>query len=215
MRNIARAAFAAALVLAPAAVQAQTCIGVPIGAGQFAIGADVGFPEGGKTYGGVVTANLNGPLSLQARVDVFKVDDAPEDADDSITAFGGQVAYKLVQSSSYSACPFVGVSYFSEGEDGASISALQVPIGLGIGAALPVGGLDLSGFATPQLLITRADIELGPISEDDTSTDFGAEIGARLRTGPVYFGGSVLVTSADDSDPEFRVSVGLALGGSR
>lgn len=215
MRAFAWAGLTAAIALSPAVVQAQTCIGVPISAGQFGLGAEVGFLDGGKRYSGIGTANLMGPLSLQLRVDVLKVDDAPEDVDDSTTVFGGQAAYKLVEAASYSACPFVGLSYLSEGDDDFGFSALIIPIGVGIGAALPTGGLDLSAFATPQLLITRAEVTFLGESVDDTSTDFGTEIGARIRTGALFFGGSVFVTSVADSDPEFRVGVGIGVGGTR
>jgi hypothetical protein len=215
MRAFAWAGLTAAIALSPAVVQAQTCIGVPISAGQFGIGAEVGFLDGGKRYSGIGTANLNGPLSLQVRVDVLKADDVPDDVDDSTTAFGGQAAYKLVEASSYSACPFVGVSYLSEGEGDNELSLLTIPIGVGIGVALPTGGLDLSAFATPQLLINRVAFTILGESFDDTSTDFGTEIGARIRAGALFFGGSVFVTSVEDSDPEFRLGVGVGVGGNR
>ena len=215
MRTFAWAGLTAAMALTPAVVQAQTCIGVPISAGQLALGAEVGFLDGAKSYGGIGTANLTGPLSLQARVDVIKFDDAPDDVDDSTTTFGGQVAYKLTETSTYSACPFIGARYLSECDDDFGVSALIVPVGVGVGVVLPTGGLDVSAFATPQLLITRAEATFLGESESDTSTDFGTEIGARIRTGPLFFGGSVFVTSVEDSDPEFRIGAGIALGGNR
>lgn len=215
MRTFAWAGLTAAIAFTPAVVQAQTCIGVPITAGQLALGAEVGFFDGGKSYGGIGTANLSGPLSLQARFDVIKIDDVPDGEDDSTTTFGGQVAYKLTETSSYSVCPFVGARYLSEGDDDFGVSALVIPIGVGVGLALPTGGLDLSAFATPQLLITRAEVTFLGESVSDTSTDFGTEIGARIRTGPLFFGGSVFMTSVEDSDPEFRIAAGIAVGGNR
>jgi hypothetical protein len=216
MRKSAWTGIAAFLILTPAVAQAQTCIGVPISAGQFALGGEVGFHDGAKSYGGVATANLNGPLSVQGRVDVLKYDDV----DESTTSFGGTLAYQLVSAPRYTVCPLVGATYMSESfeDEGSSmeLSALVVPVGLGFGAALPVSGLDLSAFAVPQLLIIRSsiDLDLGGVetSESETETKFGADIGLRLRTGPVFFGGSVNITNIEDSDPVFSVGIGFATG---
>lgn len=217
MRKSAWTGVAAFLTLIPAVAQAQTCIGVPIAASQFAIGGEIGFPDGGKTYGVIGTANLASPLSVQARVDVFDYDDV----DETTTSFGGTLAYTLPSSSAYTACPLVGASYASESfedEDGSfEVSVLIVPIGLGLGAALPVGGLDLSAFAVPQLLLVRSSFEfdvpgVGSFSDSETEAEFGGDIGLRLRTGPVFLGGSVRITSIEGSDPVFSLGIGFATG---
>jgi hypothetical protein len=224
MRRFAWAGVAAAIAATPAIAFGQSCIGVPISPGQFAIAGEIGFPEGGKSYGGMVTANVAGPLAVQARVDVLKADDVPEGVDDSATQFGGTLAYKIGQTTAISFCPLVGASYvkesFDDDEGSVSVSLLTIPVGIGFGAALPVSGLDLTAFAVPQLLIMRARVEMDipgliEFSDSETETEFGANLGLRLRTGPVYFGGSVFITSIEDSDPAFSLTVGFALGGRR
>lgn len=215
MRWLAWAGLSAAVAVAtgPAALEAQTCIGVPIGPGQFSIAGDVGFPEGAKTYSGIATGRIGSGVSLQARIDYLKADDAPPDVDDSVLVYGGQFAYVLAETDQFSVCPFLGARYFSEEEPGiGEVSVLQIPIGAGIGLTLPFETVDISVFATPQLLYSRGTMEILGVEVEEDSTDFGTELGGRLNLGLFYLGASVIVTSVEGSEAEVHIAAGFTLG---
>lgn len=102
-----------------------------------------------------------------------------------------------------------------EGE--ATATTIDIPVGFGIGQTFAAGSNAQFGlFAVPQVVVSRrsAELEVGGASEDatDTETYFGADIGALFQTGPFFAGGSVFVSSLDDSDAVFSINLGMLIG---
>lgn len=214
MRKLTLSVIAAAVTAAPAT--AQICTGFPTVDGQKAITAGIGFPEGGKTYSVAGAVDLMGPLSVNGGVAIGTIDDI----DDKQYGFGANVAYEI-KGLSFSACPVVGLSYstFSAEDEGASlsISSLDVPIGFGVGQTFAAGSNASVGlFAIPALVISRGSFEsespLGSFDTSETDTYFGADIGALFQTGSFFAGGSVFVSSLEDSDAIFSVNLGMLIG---
>jgi len=213
---------AAALTAAP--VSAQVCTGFPTVDGQKAITANVGFPDGGKTYTLAGSVDLIGPFSINGGLGLSTIDGI----DDKMYHAGANVAYEL-KGLGFSACPVVGLSYSrfkveEEINDGgetivgeATTSSFDVPLGFGIGQTFAAGSSAQFGlFAVPQVVISRtsAEFSAGGASFDasDTETYFGADIGALFQTGAFFAGGSVFVSSLEDSDPVFSVNLGMLIG---
>ncbi|HEX7049593.1 MAG TPA: hypothetical protein VF188_05225 [Longimicrobiales bacterium] len=207
------------LLAAPAVALGQACIGLPAGANQFAASADIAFPEGAKTYGIGVGANLIGPFTVEASYTLTK----PDGGNQNLNTFGADVAFELPLPG-FSACPVVGLSYSSYdetvplqggGSASGSISVATIPIGFGVGASLPLAttGASLMPYAVPQLLYARTKVSFstGGLSGSgtDSSTEFGAIIGARLAWNRIFLGGDVNVTTVENSDPVFSVGAGL------
>jgi len=214
LRTLYLSAIAAALTAAP--VSAQICTGYPTVDGQKAITAGIGFPDGGKTYSLRGAVDLTGPLSVNGGVDVGTIDDV----DDNAYNFGANVAYEL-KGLSFSACPVVGVNYgtFSMEDSGATmdISALNIPLGFGVGQTFAAGSNSFGLYAVPQFVISRGTIEMdipgvGSAEESETDTFFGADIGALFKAGSFFAGASVNVTSQEDSDAVFGLNVGMLFG---
>src|SRR5688572_15307446 len=104
-RRVLATAFIAALAV-PSAVSAQVCMGVPISDGAFGIFGQYTTTKGVDGFGGDVTANLNGPFSVQLGYRL----DALEDIEENANTFYGNVAYEF-PNMSFSVCPIAGVSY--------------------------------------------------------------------------------------------------------
>jgi len=199
-------------VLTPGFAAAQACIGVPTMGGQFAVTGQVGFPENARSYSGEFTADVVGPLSLGAHIGVTKIDNV----DGDVTTFGGQAAYE-VSGTSISACPVVGAEHSSRGEKllGLTVdtNVLVIPVGLGIGTLLAAGAsTDVVLFAVPQFLHIRTTVD-GTGQDTVSDNEFGAEAGARFVFGSIFAGAGVFMTSIEDDDPTFNVSLGLTFGG--
>jgi len=214
LRTLYLSAIAAALAAAP--VSAQICTGFPTVDGQKAITAGIGFPEDSKTYSLRGAVDLTGPLSVNGGVAVGTIDEV----DDKAYSFGANVAYEL-KGLSFSACPVVGLNYntFSMEESGATmdVSALNIPLGFGVGQTFAAGSNSFGLYAVPQFVISRAsmDVEipgLGSAEESETDTFFGADIGALFKAGSFFAGASVNVTSQADSDAVFGLNVGMLFG---
>src|SRR5688572_7603851 len=157
-RRILATAFIAALA-APSAVSAQVCMGVPIRDGAFGIFADYTTTEGVDGFGGSVTANLNGPISVQLGYRLDSLDDIEENAN----TFYGNLAYEF-PNMSFSVCPIVGASYGKWSDDvlgvELDVSELVIPIGVGVGREFTRGPVDISLFAIPQFLHIRGEVSV-------------------------------------------------------
>jgi len=208
--------IAAAVTAAP--VSAQVCTGFPTVDGQKAITAAVGFPDGGKLYSLAGSVDLIGPLSVNGNLNLGTIDDV----DDKLYGAGANVAYEL-KGLGFSACPVVGLSYSrmkmedAEEEASLTVSSFDVPIGFGVGQTFAAGSnANFGVYAVPQFIISRGkmEMEVEGISVDDSETDtyFGANIGALFQTGSFFAGGSVFVSSLENSDAVFSVNLGVLLG---
>lgn len=210
MKAVKVIALAAAGVLATAgSASAQAYFGAPIGDAGFAVRAEVGLPDGSKTYDLVLDANLMGPISFQLFGGLWDIDDV----DDNGGRFGGRIGYELPVTG-FSVGPFVGAEYtsFSAGEGDAEVSTslLTIPVGIGVGTTLPVGPTaDVVLFAQPAYYYMKADFEAAGEEFDDSSSEFGAKAGARLGFGRFLVGGSVEFTTVEDSDAVFALTAGL------
>jgi hypothetical protein len=178
------AAAVAALVVAGSA-GAQVCAGFPTTDGQGTLGALANFPSDFDQYGAEGSYNLTGPLALNAGF-LLSTDD-----DEDLNTFRGGLALDVGAAlgnllPGISICPNVRADYTSE--DG--VTLWQVPIGLGFGATLPVGGPDmtLTPYVIPALVWTRADLGAGL---DDSETNFGVRGGADLNFDRFFLGGTV------------------------
>lgn len=195
---------------------AQACVGVPAPQGSVAISGDFGVTDGAKGYGAGVTANLHGPVSLQAGYMLTSFDNVS----DNMNTFGVGVGAEL-PNLAFSACPWAGVEYgmWSSHFSGVDIDVTRtiVPIGFGVATTLeiaPDAGLSL--YAVPQFLYFHTRISASDgfenLSEADSTTEFGTRLGFVLGTGAVYGGASVAFITIDDSDPIFGISLGVILG---
>lgn len=202
------AAFAAAMATA-GDVSAQAYFGVPIGDAGFAARAEIGFPEDSKTYDAVLDANLLGPISFQLFGGLWDFDDV----DDNGARFGGKIGYALPVAA-VSIGPVVGAEYSTisvgEGATEESSSLLVIPVGVGVGANLPLTpAADVVLYAQPAYYYMRTEFEDALGEGDDSVNEFGAEAGARIGVGRFVAGGSVEITTAEGSDAVFALTAGL------
>ncbi|HEU5208248.1 MAG TPA: hypothetical protein VFU06_02450 [Longimicrobiales bacterium] len=210
MKAVKVIALAAAGVLVSAgSASAQAYFGAPIGDAGFAVRAEVGLPDGSKTYDLVLDANLMGPISFQLFGGLWDIDDV----EDNGGRFGGKLGYELPVTG-FSVGPFVGAEYttFSagEGDEEVSTSLLTIPVGIGIGTTLAVGPTaDVALFAQPAYYYMKADVEMLGAEFDESTNEFGAEAGARLGFGRFLVGGSVEFTTVEDSDAVFSLTAGV------
>lgn len=218
-RSVVTLSVLMSLLLAPCVIHAQACYGVPTTDGAVSIIGAFSLTNGAKGYGGNVSANLTGPITLQAGFGITDIDDV----DSNITSFNAGAGYELPHIS-FSACPFVGAGYstWSETLQGIDVDFTQtvIPVGLALGRVWSAGPtVDLNLYAAPQFLYFRGRASASDgtttITETDSSSEFGLELGFALGNGSVFGGGGVSITSIDDSDPVFTASVGFAVGGSR
>jgi hypothetical protein len=203
----------------PQIAQAQACFGVPSADRQTAIAGVLGFTEGSKSYGANLNANLAGPLSVGAGYSLVDIDDVSTRGH----SFGAGAGYEL-KVPNFSVCPTVRVNYSRAHEEDAgleaTVSELVVPIGVGIGKQFAAGTSSfITLFGEPQFLYIKDKFEvendnLG-LSFDEDDTAFGANLGITFGTSSYYVGGSVQLTSIEDSDPVFNISVGVLLGGKK
>lgn len=223
----------AALVVAPGAdALAQACIGVPVGSGGFAVAGHVGFPEDATSVGVTGTANLTGPLSVQAGYERTTFDETDGiEIEDAFNTLHGGVAFELpVPMPTLSVCPIAGIGYTTFSTEietfELGVDALSVPVGVGVGTTIPAGVAALTLYAIPQLIYTRAEFEFSGFgeteSETDDSTDFATEAGVLLGVGRFWGGLTASKIFADDeededfslsSDAVLEIRLGVRLGG--
>ena len=202
------AAAVAALVVAGSA-SAQVCAGFPIAGGQGSVGGLASFPSGVDNFGVEGAYNFTGPLALNAAyirseetgagggsLDVFRAGAAL----DISSGTGGMLP-------GISVCPNVRADFTSQDD----VDAYVIPVGLGLGASLPLGSRDmtLSPYVIPAAYFSHISGDLGGIHVSDSSTDFGIRGGADLSVDRFYFGGTVEWVDGSGNDPVFGVRAGI------
>ena len=216
-RRILATAFIAALAV-PSAVSAQVCMGVPISDGAFGIFGEYSTTEGADGFGGNVTANLNGPFSVQLGYTLSMFDDT----DENVNTFYGNIAYEF-PNMSFSVCPIAGAAFAKESAEILGVeleaSTVVIPIGIGVGREFTRGPVDISLFAIPQFMHIRGEITISDgtseESETESTNEFAAQLGARVRSGNLWGGVGFSFTTIEESDLVFSIGVGVAIGGSR
>lgn len=182
------AAAAVALVAAGSA-SAQVCDGFPTTDGQGTIGGLVNFPTGIDQYGGEASYNLAGPLAVNAGYLYSRNDD-----DVHLNTFRGGAALDLPTfagnfHSTGSICPSVRADYTSH----EGITIWRVPIGLGVGASVPVGssGTKVTLYIIPAVIWQRTRVELEDFPDfngTNTDTNLGVRGGFELNFDRFYLG---------------------------
>jgi hypothetical protein len=217
MRRKLALAFAASSTLIAGQVAAQACLGLPTMDGQATLSGNVGFLENARTYGGAGSYNMAGPVTLGASVSITK----PSNVNQDITNLGVLGAYDLGLAG-FSACPSAGAQYstFSAQYFGSFVdaTALIVPVGVGLGTAIPVGtgSSRLILSAGPQYLYIRTKLDFStPILSGEgsrTEHEFSLTLGGALHMSQVYAGAGVSFNTIEDSEATFGVNLGLVLG---
>lgn len=199
--------FVAVAAYAPIAV-AQACVGFPTVDRQFTFGGALGFPDGGKEYGVEVSYNLPGPATVFGGMDIYS-----PDVGDSRDMFFAGAAFDLLSvplgdgGTALQVCPTAQVGYFST--DG--YSALQVPVGVGIGTTIAVSpSAQLTPYVVPQLVMSRSSFDSAEI-DSDTSWDAGLRAGAVVGFGMFYVGGELERIFVDGADTSFGIRAGIRL----
>ncbi len=216
MRYVGRLAVALLLAgglgfVVAADALAQACLGVPAGAGQYAVSAGVDFTDGATGYGLGGHANLTGPFSVGAGYTRVSYDNG----DEGTNTFSGKAAYEL-PGSGISACPTVGLSYnrvpTTFGPNDGSVTTITVPVGFSVGNRLPAGpALSFTPFAMPHLLYVRTAVDDGTDTTVESTKQFGTVLGIVLGGQKFYGSAGVLLTTIDDSDPSFSIGLGAVV----
>lgn len=203
---------AAATVVLAGTAQAQVCAGFPSSDRGFYFGGRADFPEDIDSYGVEAAYNAAGPLSVWGGLNVLSLEDGGDD-DESVNEYrvGGALelaSLGMMIGPRFSVCPGAEVSWISEDD----VTAMQIPIGLGIGAdlGLPIGP-SVSGYAIPALVISRLDVPDDSVLEDETETDFGIRAGVNVGFGLITVGGEVQHLFVDEADPVFGIRLGIRL----
>ncbi|MFL5383185.1 MAG: hypothetical protein ACJ8GN_11760 [Longimicrobiaceae bacterium] len=178
-------AAAAALLLAGSA-GAQVCAGFPTTDGQGTIGALATFPTDFDQYGAEGSYNLAGPFAVNAGY-LYSGND-----DEHLNTFRGGAALDFSFPGNFrstaSICPTVRADYTSR--DG--LTFWQVPVGVGVGASVPVGspGMKVTLYIIPAIVWSHAHAEIGNGFEDydNTETNLGVRGGVELNFDRFYLG---------------------------
>lgn len=185
---VALLAAAGAVVLLPASVMAQVCLGSPARAGEFTVQGGVAFQDGATGFNGGMTANLDGPISLGATIGIVDIDNVRK----NMTTFDAKLAYDFPVEG-FGACAVAGLGYATWGDEfggtEVDLSAISLPLGIAVGAV--VGERD-SAFLIPSgeagLLYQRVRGSLSDGSDSvtgtETDTNFYVTGGATLPNGP-------------------------------
>lgn len=210
MKKVLFVAAAATFALAGSA-QAQTCAGFPSSERGFYFGGRVDFPENADSYGVEAAYNAAGPLSVWGGLNIISAEGADDDESVNEYRVGGAIeiaSLGMMLGPQFSVCPGAEVSWASRND----VTAMQIPIGLGIGADLGLGvGPAVSAYAIPALVISRLDVPDGNAIDDQTETDFGIRGGANVSFGIVTVGGEVQHLFVDNADPVFGIRFGVRL----
>ena len=207
-RRIFALPVAFALAAIPGALTAQACVGSPIGESFNGVSAQVGFPQDAMSYGASVRHNRNGPLTMSAGYSLSSYDNV----DPKQHGVAADVSYELsALDLPFSACPTVGASYSRISDDAVSVSALSIPIGVGIGHRFALSpAVAVIPHVVPQWVWTQVTID--PTSGDAITGDdsmLAALVGATFSTSRFYFGGGLTWVDQDDTDPVFSIMAGM------
>jgi hypothetical protein len=218
MKRMVSTTLVIAALAVPGMLQAQACIGVPSVDRQFGLAGAMGFTEGQKMYGGELSANLAGPISVGAGYGLVK----PDNVDTNGNHFQGRAAWEMSMAK-LSVCPTSGVGYTrfheEEGAESATVTAMVIPVGLGFGKSLRAGeNMQITLSAVPQYLYIKNRMESSGtinLEAEDSESAFGADFGVNVGMRSWYVGGGASFTSVENSDPVFSVGLGILFGGDR
>jgi hypothetical protein len=194
-------AMAAAALVAAGSAGAQVCGGFPTTDGQGTIGGLMNFPAEFDQYGAEGSYNLAGPLAVNAGY-IYT-----GKGGEHLNAFRGGAAFDISTfagnfRSTVSICPSVRADYYTSR---IGVTLWQVPVGLGVGARVPLGGpgTNLTLYVIPSLVWSHSHVEfenLPEFNDTDTDTNIGVRGGFDLNFGNVYLG----VTSDWVDRPSFN-----------
>jgi hypothetical protein len=180
------AAIGMAVAALPAAAQVRGLpvynAGVPRGIG---LSADVGFPndDAGNGLGFGVSGSAGiGLVGVTATLGAYNPDGA---AGNKVTV-GGTVNYRVFGGPLIPLAVTLqgGVGYYKPDVDGADVSELHVPVGVGFALTVPNPALAIKPWLAPRLDIVRHKVETGGVvgvSNTDTDTEFGISGGVELN----------------------------------
>lgn len=197
-------AFAALAALAfSGTAAAQVCAGFPIRDGQGSLSALANFPSGFDQYGVEGAYNFTGPLAVNGgfiystangeHLNTFRAGAALDISNMMATMLPG-----------LSICPNVRADFTSQ--DGTDV--VEVPIGLGLGATLPLGdqSMTLTPYVIPALVWSHFNDD---VLGSDSETNFGIRGGADLNFDRFFLGGTVEWVNVEGSDAVFGVRAGI------
>jgi|GEM_PF-2847015 len=192
---------------APAVANAQNCIGLPIANQKAAASFTVAFPEDAKTFGFSGRMRLDGPLSLGASYSFTSIDNV----DPKTHSFGVSGSYDLPVTQSAAVCAVAGVEHSQITVSDIKFSDLAIPLGVGIGKSFAAGNnAELVPFAMPHLLWIRSSISNSGVSINDSSAEFGLDVGATYRVQQLMLHAGLNFSSIEGSSTTFSVGVGYA-----
>lgn len=216
-----RALVVVVLTVCGAAPAAAQLAGLPVwnspkGGTGVGIYADAGFPNEdygkGTAFAGRGTLGL-GNLTIGAGVATWK----PDGADESITSFAGQVAFRVIGGSllpvSINIQGGVGRQGEIEEELVPSVTLLTAAVGLSVN--LPTPGLSIEPFVSPGIrYVNTGDLTVGTITQEgEGETNFGAAIGVNVDFGLFGVHAAYDFTNADDAGGESVTPSVFAIGG--
>jgi hypothetical protein len=213
-RSLARISVVATLALAfPASALAQVCLGVPAGAGEFALGGTVSFSDGGTGYMLGGNGNVEGPLAFGAGIGFVDLDNV----DSNLLSVAGQMSVDLPVEG-FAACPLLGLGYSTWSDTvlgiDVDVSQVSLPLGMGVGTRIGIeGGTELIPSAQAGLLFARGSVSASAAgetySETESDTAFFVGGGATLVFGHFFGRAGVMVDTFDESDSVISVGVGV------
>lgn len=192
---------------------AQACLGNPAGVGGYSIMGGASFSDNATGYSGSGRANLEGPMSIGARVGIVDIDNVSN----NVVDVAGDVSYDLPVDG-FEACPVIGLGYstWSDSFEGVNVdlSEWRFPLGLGVGVVVGDDeGAQLipSGYAGVLHMRFRGSATDGidQIDESDSETEFSFGGGATVRFNQLFVAGSVSTTTADGADSVLGITVGI------
>jgi hypothetical protein len=205
MKKISLLASLAALALAGNAT-AQVCNGFPTVDGQASLSVLANFPKDIDEFGVEGSYDLAGPLAVNAAYIRDSADGSSLNTFRAGASFDVTPALRTVVPATVSVCPTASVAYthFS------GITLLAIPVGVGVGATLPMGTDGRSAlmpYVVPEVVIAR--ISGGGDSAHETN--FGLRGGAMVSFSQFFVGGEVNKVFTSGSDPVFGVRLGVKL----
>ncbi|MGH7459661.1 MAG: hypothetical protein ACREMA_01370 [Longimicrobiales bacterium] len=220
-------ALAATTLVVATDLAAQECIGLPLTNQQSALVGNLTIADQTTTVGGQLSFNVAGTLTLGGGAGIVMADAGNGLAVNGLVAIDMPVSG--LNSCLVSGAQFTSFSISSvfTGFPGLDFEAKQslwvVPVGFGIGTTIPASGsstLILNGI--PQLLLARSRVEADlpvPVpapgiefNRSKTKLAFGLSFGATLVSTRLFGGLSVGLSTLDESDTVFTISVGTVLG---
>lgn len=195
----------------PVHAAAQACMGNVAGPGQGWASGSASFTDGAWAMGGAVGSNLESPVSLEGAVSHILYDNT----DAAATALTGTAAAEVGSpESEVSVCPAARLSYqwlSNDADTGIDASGVVLGGGLTVGTVVQSAqsGLRFVPRASGALVHDRFTASFGGVSSTESQT-YASFSGQVLLAGESVYGGpSASITSLEDSDPVFSVTLGF------